>query len=427
MPYGKKEELPDAVKALPEHGQEIWMAAFNSAFDQYKGDEEKCFATAWEAVKNKYEKNEKGEWVAKAEHNDGLSGWIEIFRAGKQRDSSGEEREWTEAELDEIIKNYDPRHHEAPAVIGHPKEDHPAWAWTEALKREGKILFARLRDAVPEFADMVRQGMFKKRSACFYVQPKLSLKHIGFLGAMAPAVKGLADIKFSGEGVVIEFGDEIQKEKKGGTKMGLKDLLKGIFTRAIDEIPEDQLQAAQPKTFSEAEVKERERLAAENAGKSFSEKEKALKAREDDIGAQEKETQKKSLSDFCEGLLRAGKLTPAMNKQGMGLVSFLESIAGISVEVEFEEAGAKKKQTALDFAKAFLEGLPKAIEYGEIAKRGSEVPAGGAAAEKLNQLIRAKMDKDKNLSYAVAFNEVQKENPDLTKEYQQEIGPALKK
>jgi phage I-like protein/cation transport regulator ChaB len=67
MPYGKKEELPDAVKALPEHGQEIWMAAFNSAFDQYKGDEEKCFAVAWAAVKNKFEKNEAGEWVAREE------------------------------------------------------------------------------------------------------------------------------------------------------------------------------------------------------------------------------------------------------------------------------------------------------------------------------------------------------------------------
>jgi len=60
--YKNLNELPDAVKILPEHGQEIFMAAFNSAFEQYEGDEEKCFAVAWAAVKNKYEK--KGdEWV----------------------------------------------------------------------------------------------------------------------------------------------------------------------------------------------------------------------------------------------------------------------------------------------------------------------------------------------------------------------------
>lgn len=108
MPYKEMKDLPDAVKALPDHGQEIWMAAFNSAFEQYKGDEEKCFAVAWAAVKNKFEKNDAGEWVAKAEHNEGLSGWIEIFRAGRQRDSSGEEREWSEADLDEIVKTTTP-------------------------------------------------------------------------------------------------------------------------------------------------------------------------------------------------------------------------------------------------------------------------------------------------------------------------------
>lgn len=422
MPYGKKEELPDAVKALPEHGQEIWMAAFNSAFEQYKGDEEKCFAVAWAAVKNKFEKNEKDEWVPKAEHNEGLSGWIEIFRAGRQRDSSGEEREWSETDLDEIVKNYDPRHHEAPAVIGHPKEDHPAWAWTEALKREGKILFAKLRDAVPEFAEMVRQGMFKKRSAAFYVHPKLNLKHIGFLGAKAPAVKGLADIKFSSEGVIVEFGDEPQKEKKGGTKMGLKDLLKGIFTRAIDEIPEDQLQVVSPKTFTEAEVKERERLAAEKASKDFSEKEKGIKDREAAVAAQEKEAKKKSLSDFCEGLLKAGKLTPAMTKQGMGLVSFLEVAAGIPAEIEFGETGQRKKQTPLDFAKSFLEGLPKIVEYSEIARRDKDVDGAGQAGAKLEVIIRQKMAANKVLSYNTAFTEAQAENPDLAKEYMQEIG-----
>jgi cation transport regulator ChaB/uncharacterized tellurite resistance protein B-like protein len=64
MPYKEMKDLPEAVKGLPAHGQEIWMAAFNAAFQEYKGDEEKCMATAWAAVGNKYEKNASGEWVA---------------------------------------------------------------------------------------------------------------------------------------------------------------------------------------------------------------------------------------------------------------------------------------------------------------------------------------------------------------------------
>lgn len=66
MPYSKTSELPAAVKNnLPAGAQKIWMAAHNAAIKQYHGDEEKAAAVAWAAVKNKYKKNQKGEWVAK--------------------------------------------------------------------------------------------------------------------------------------------------------------------------------------------------------------------------------------------------------------------------------------------------------------------------------------------------------------------------
>ena len=65
MPYNKRDELPDAVQKLPSHAQDIYMSAFNSAFKQYNGDEEKCAATAWAAVKMKFKKGEDGNWVAK--------------------------------------------------------------------------------------------------------------------------------------------------------------------------------------------------------------------------------------------------------------------------------------------------------------------------------------------------------------------------
>jgi cation transport regulator len=56
-------QLPDGVKNnLPKHAQEIYKEAFNSAEDQY-GEESRAHATAWSAVENKYEKNEKGNWV----------------------------------------------------------------------------------------------------------------------------------------------------------------------------------------------------------------------------------------------------------------------------------------------------------------------------------------------------------------------------
>lgn len=72
MPYDTKEELPDNVRSnLPDHAQEIYLKAFNSAWDEYadpkerRGDddrEEVAHKVAWSAVKQEYHK-EGGEWV----------------------------------------------------------------------------------------------------------------------------------------------------------------------------------------------------------------------------------------------------------------------------------------------------------------------------------------------------------------------------
>ncbi|MCE0721823.1 MULTISPECIES: ChaB family protein [Legionella] len=75
MPYKKVNELPDSVKDnLPNHAQEIYKEAFNSAWKQYddpderqggRSREETAHAVAWNAVKKEYEKNSEGEWVKK--------------------------------------------------------------------------------------------------------------------------------------------------------------------------------------------------------------------------------------------------------------------------------------------------------------------------------------------------------------------------
>ncbi len=63
MPYSSIDELPEPVRnSLPQHGQEIWMATFNSAKEQGK-DDETCAKIAWSAVKKSYEKVD-GKWQA---------------------------------------------------------------------------------------------------------------------------------------------------------------------------------------------------------------------------------------------------------------------------------------------------------------------------------------------------------------------------
>jgi cation transport regulator len=77
MPYQQMNELPESVREhLPEHAQNIFLAAYNSAWDEYaqpdtrrggESREEAAFRVAWAAVKHEYEKDERtGQWRPKA-------------------------------------------------------------------------------------------------------------------------------------------------------------------------------------------------------------------------------------------------------------------------------------------------------------------------------------------------------------------------
>jgi cation transport regulator len=61
LPYGRNEDLPPAVQGvLPPHAQDIYRAAFNSAWNQraLSGalDEAAVHRIAWGAVKRQYRK-----------------------------------------------------------------------------------------------------------------------------------------------------------------------------------------------------------------------------------------------------------------------------------------------------------------------------------------------------------------------------------
>lgn len=94
---------------------------------------------------------------------------IEIFKAGKRPDASGQMIEIKSKDLMQAMTAYNPDLHEAPAVIGHPKDSAPAYAWVKRLNVEGDILKAEFAQVDPNFAEMVEAGRFKKISASFYL------------------------------------------------------------------------------------------------------------------------------------------------------------------------------------------------------------------------------------------------------------------
>lgn len=148
---------------------------------------------------------------------------IEIFKTGVHTASQGQILNVTKADLDRIVANFDPNKHDVPVVIGHPKSDHPAWAWVKSLIRIGEKLFYQEKDTVPAFDEMRRLKMFKKRSISLY--PGGMLKHVGWLGAQPPAIKGLNDANFAAanccdtfefseneEGIVQEYNEKLESQ-----------------------------------------------------------------------------------------------------------------------------------------------------------------------------------------------------------------------
>lgn len=64
MTYQQLENLPQEVKEkLPQHGQQLFMAAFNAASENGM-DEKNATQVAWDSVKNSYQENKNGNWVS---------------------------------------------------------------------------------------------------------------------------------------------------------------------------------------------------------------------------------------------------------------------------------------------------------------------------------------------------------------------------
>ena len=64
MAYQQLEDLPQEVtQKLPQHGQQLFMAAYNAASDNGM-DEKAATKVAWDSVGNSYKEDKDGNWVS---------------------------------------------------------------------------------------------------------------------------------------------------------------------------------------------------------------------------------------------------------------------------------------------------------------------------------------------------------------------------
>lgn len=321
--------------------------------------------------------------------------WIEVFRTGTHKDSSGRTKTWTKSDIDNVVGGYAERKNDAPAVIGHPKSNSPAYGWVRELKRDGEVLFAKIKPTAAEFVDWLRKGLYKHVSIS--LRSDLSLRHVGFLGAAAPAIKGLKVPEFAEEEfteIEIETSEIQTKEDKEmtPTEKEFTELRKSNdeLTKAKEELERqfEELKTKNGKLESEFRATEEERAEAQK-----------------NIRKLRMNMRKNEFEQFLNQEVAWGAIGEDQKKTALKILEFLDG-------EQFAEEGEEESEGVKLF-KEFLKVLPKRVEPGQTATRTS-----AAAATEKSREFEEKVGeymKNNSVDYKAAVLAVAGENPELLK------------
>jgi len=341
----------------------------------------------------------------------GLTDFFPVFSSGTHTDSAGRTKPWTNDELDEIVANTKARAEKnlfssAPLVVGHPKNNDPAFGWLLDVKREGDVLLAKADEKTlhDEFIKGVEKGLWPNRSVRIGKgKDGLYLRHVGFLGAAPPAIEGMDAVYAADEGEFFDYADadtytpnvltrfmrgvrdfiidkfdietadkvipDYQIESMTGHVNGLREQNNPETSLSSFNKPEPKGDVTMPREYSEAEIEQIQKDAAEAATKKaeaeFAKKEADFTSTISD------ERAKRLRADFTkqvDELTTEGKVTPA---QAEGMVDFMLSLdaAGEATEFEFSAGEGDKAETKklkpVDWFASFTKSIGKQVDLGE--------------------------------------------------------------
>jgi hypothetical protein len=241
----------------------------------------------------------------------------------------------TEADIADIAVAYNPERYRAPAVIGHPDDDHPAWGWIASAESIDGDLWLDV-DLLPEMDELVREQRYGAVSVSLWSPAYLgnptpgvyALRHLGFLGAQPPAVKGLAPIRYDAAAV------------DGG---------------AVDVVL----------TPKEPSMSQNQSAGAPSV--DLAERENALNTREAQITARERDLRRKGFANEFGSHVAATRISAA---DVPALVELADRLTDAPV-VSLSEGGQKP---AIDVLRDFVSGLPARVDLSERAA-GGQPPA----------------------------------------------------
>jgi len=241
MPYSK-DNIPNSIKELPSKAQDIFISAFNSAFEQYN-DEEKATVTAWTAVKKVFKKKD-GNWIKGCENynylislsdNSNDNKLVEIMRTGEWKHPTYGELKITDETLENIIYNFNDkvRGIDIPIDLEHEVSQHKGEAagWIKNLIKKGNKLLAEI-EWTKLGEEKIKDKIYKYFSPEFkfnYTDNETGkvYKDVLFGGGLTnkPFIKRMNPVMLS-ENITTDFCEYTQTIKKEDGFIMNKELLK---------------------------------------------------------------------------------------------------------------------------------------------------------------------------------------------------------
>lgn len=426
MPY-KINNPPDAIKNMPKEAQEIWIKAFNNAWEEYKDKEEQealANQTAWSAVKKAgWEKNDDDKWVKKntfAELHD-----IEVFGVG-----TWNQTKITDKDIDDIVNGTNEILDKIKPFVklGHDDKQKilqnsglPAGGWITKLKRKGKKILVDIADVPQKLYELISKGAYKRISSEIlwdYTEPSTKRKYnkilsaIAFLGADLPAVTNLEDIAAlynaneEAQIVLYEDGEEFEcecikcgyktKSKEhcqdfkcpecGGQMRRVerpgvgqnKDKQKGSVYIMPNGIKVKEVEGKKFVALEDYEAIEQEKAKSdemkqkyEEQQKKYEEQQAKIKQYEDEQARLKEEAKKKEMQQFITDNCNETTMY-FLPKQKDVVMALMESF-DTEKKVEFTEGSDTKKLTQAELFRKFVELQPNMAEgkFKELSSGGT--------------------------------------------------------
>lgn len=241
----------------------------------------------------------------------------------------------------------------APLVFGHPTNDTPALGLISSARAAGNDLFLKLKNVRDEVKTAVKERRILGRSIAFWdpdhpsnPNPGIySIRHLGLLGGMAPAIPGLPALKFSADEGALEAEDDAAPDSAV-----IFSVAEGTTVQKIIEEP--KLTKESPmKTEAEfaAEIAT-EKEAREKAETELKTLREAQEKRDREFAAAETARRKGEDEAALTAAVEAGKVLPAEKDDLAKLFEALPTKA-----VTFSAGDLEPRQALAKF----LDGLPK--------------------------------------------------------------------